>query len=176
MIKVNVSNTKKVLAAIEKYGDEAVQELGDVVKIKALTMVDKAQSLVPRNKSTLALSIKQEQKTPLSYDVGTKEPYAPYVEFGTGVKVKVPPEFKYLADRAKRQPKGSFKEGLKDIKRWCKAKGIDEKYAYIIFVNILNNGIRPRPFMYPAYLEGKRTFLKDIKDTIKRLNKKFNNG
>ena len=176
MVRLQVQNIKNVEAALKKYGVEAVKDIGEVVKIKALTMVDTAQSLVPRNKSTLALSIKQQEITPLSYNVGTNEPYAPFMEFGTGAKVKVPVEFKSMADLARGRSKGSFKEGLESIKRWCKDKGIDIKLAYIIFVNILNNGIEAKPFMYPAFLEARRTFSKDIKQVIKELNKKFNNG
>ena len=176
MIKVDVKNIKNVEKALAKYGDEAIKEFGEITKIKALAIVDDAQALVPRNKSTLALSIKQTKVDKLTYNAGTEEPYAPYMEFGTGPRVQVPSEFKDLANRAKKQPKGSFDEGLKAIKQWCKDVGIDEKAAYPIFVAILNNGLTPRPFMYPAFVKARATYSDDIEDAIKRLNKKFNNG
>ena len=46
--------------------------------------------------------------------------------------------------------KGNFEDGLESIKDWCRKKGIDVKLAYVIFVNILNKGIEPQPFLYPA--------------------------
>ena len=174
MISIKVNNIKKVQQAFEKYGDEAVKEFGEVTKIKALEMVAEAQRLAPRNNGTLAQSIKQTEVDSLTYNVGTKEPYAPYMEFGTGVKVQVPAEFADMANKAKSLPKGSFKEGLENIKDWCRKKGIDEKAAYPIFVSILNNGLSPRPFMYPAYLKAKRTYAKDIDKALKLLNKKYN--
>lgn len=174
MVSIQVKNIKKIQDAFVKYGNEAVKEFSEITKIKALETVDTAQSLVPRNNGTLAQSIKQTEITQLTYHVGTNEPYAPYMEFGTGPRVRVPAEFQEMANRAKGNSNGSFKDGLLAIKEWCRKKGIDEKAAYPIFVAILNNGLEPRPFMYPAYLKAKSTYAKDIKQALKLLNKKYN--
>lgn len=174
MVSINVKNIKNVQQAFEKYGDEAVKEFSEITKIKALEVVNEAQILVPRNNGTLAQSIKQTEVNRLTYNVGTNEPYAPYMEFGTGARVQVPAEFQSMANKARGKGKGSFKQGLEEIKLWCLRKGIDVKAAYPIFVAILNNGLAPRPFMYPAYLKAKRTYAKDIKQALKLLNKKFN--
>ncbi len=34
--------------------------------------------------------------------------------------------------------------------------------------------IKPQPFMYPAFVFGRKTYKKDIEDSLKRLNNKFN--
>ena len=47
---------------------------------------------------------------------------------------------------------------------WFRGKGIKQ-------VNI-----NPKPFMYPAFVIGRREYAKDIKDALKHLNKRFNNG
>ena len=174
MIKVSVKNIDKVKKAIEKYGDDAIKEIGLITKQTALEVVADAKINVAKNNGTLSQSIHITEITPLTYTAGTNLPYAPYMEFGTGAKVTIPTEFQEMANRAKSNPKGSFKEGLEQIKLWCKRKGIDEKAAYPIFVSILNNGIEPRPFMYPAYLKARKTYSKDIKQVIKELNKKYN--
>lgn len=176
MVSIDVKNIKNVEAAFAKYGDEAVKEFTAIVGFQANTMEDTAKSLAPKNNGTLAQSIHTTKEDKgLTRNVGTKEPYAPYMEFGTGPKVVVPSEFQDMANRA-RGKGGSFAEGLKQIKAWCIRKGIDVKAAYPIFAAILNNGLTPRPFMYPAYLKAKATFKDDIKDALKQLNKKFNNG
>jgi HK97 gp10 family phage protein len=180
MVRLEVKNIKNVENALKKYGEDAVKEFEDVVFDEATTMMKVAQLTAQSKKvfdiGTLVKSIiVTKGDTKLSYDVGTNLDYAPYMEFGTGVKVKVPIEFTEMANKA-RGKKGSFEEGLKSIKTWCHHKGIDESLAYIIFINILNNGIEPRPFMYPAFLEGRKTYKKGMKEAVKRLNKKFNDG
>ena len=55
-----------------------------------------------------------------------------------------------------------IKEGWGEMASWFKGKGIKQ-------VNI-----NPRPFMYPAFVKGRSIFMRDIKDAIKALNKKFN--
>ena len=174
MVSITVKNIDKIKNAFAKYGDEAVKEFGDITKIKALEIVNEAQALVPRNNGTLAQSIKQTKVSSLNYNVGTNEPYAPYMEFGTGARVDVPAEFQQMANDAKGKGKGSFKDGLEAIKEWCSKKGISIDAAYPIFVAILNNGLEPRPFMYPAFVNAKKTYAKDIEHALKKLNKKYN--
>jgi len=175
MVSINVKNIKGVERAFVKYGDDAVDEFGILTRFQANEAENTAKNLARKNIGTLAQSIHTiETEKGLTQNIGTKELYAPYQEFGTGIQVSVPPEFADMANRAKSQPKGSFKQGLEAIKRWCHNKGIDTKAAYPIFVSILNNGLTPRPFMYPAFVKARATFSDDIKDALKRLNKKFN--
>ena len=176
MVKISVTNIKNVEAAFKKYGDEAVLRFEEVIADEAFKMAEIAKVKAPVNDGTLQNSINWQKETSLKYNVGTNLPYAPYVEFGTGAKVQIPAEFAKMASNAKGKGKGSFKEGLQQIKAWCRKKGIDEKFAYIIFVNLLNNGMEAKPFLYPAFLEGKKTYEKQMKVAIKDLNKKFNNG
>ena len=176
MVSINVKNIKGVEQSFAKYGKEANEEFIKITRFQADETENTAKQLAPKNNGTLAQSIHTlESDKGLTQNVGTNEPYAPYMEFGTGVQVSVPPEFKDMANRAKGKG-GSFKEGLEDIKRWCTRKGIDVKLAYIIFVSILNRGLTPRPFMYPAFVKARATFADDIKDALKRLNKQYNSG
>jgi len=177
MVSINVKNIKNVEKAFAKYGDEAVDEFIKITRFQANETELTAKNLAPKNNGTLAQSIHtMESEKGLTQNVGTNEPYAPYMEFGTGSRVQVPAEFSNMANRAKDKSEGNFKQGLESIKRWCIKKGIDVKAAYPIFVAILNNGLTPRPFMYPAFVKARATFADDIKDALKRLNKKFNNG
>lgn len=99
--------------------------------------------------------------------------YGAYIEFGTGAKVKVPAEFQDIANSFRGKKTGSFEQGLKSITAWCRAKGIDEKKAKWIFLKILGAGINPQPFLYPAYIKGKRDYLNNLEKILKRLNKKI---
>ena len=181
MIKINTSNIKKVTKAIEKYGDDAIETIEGVVSGIAYNIQDNAKELAQAKKvwdlGGLVDSIKVEkQENNLTYRVTSYAPYSAYMEFGTGAKVQVPTEFKDIASKFRGKSKGSFQEGLNSIKIWCKHKNIDEKYAYIIFITILNEGIAPRPFMYPAFVYGRMKFNKELRDELKELSKHFNNG
>ncbi len=42
--------------------------------------------------------------------------------------------------------------------------------AYVIVIRILQNGIKPHPFLYPSYQYIKPFILKDIETLLKKLN------
>lgn len=174
MIRLSKINAKKVIDNINKYGDDALIEVKGVNLDTASKVIEKAKKSVPVDEGTLRNSLRVEEFDKINYNAGTNLPYAPYIEFGTGRKVKIPAEFSEMARKARSGKKGSFKDGLANIQRWCRRKGIDENLAYIIFVNILNNGMEAKPFMYPAYIEAKRNYNKDMETALEKLSKRFN--
>ena len=146
MIKINKINTKKISNAFAKYGDEAIQEITNIVQLTAQQVEDKAKQLAPIDNGTLRQSISSAlniENKGMSAIVVANQPYSAYHEFGTGGLVDVP-------------------EGWGEMAMQFKGKGIRQ-------INIM-----PRPFMYPSYLYGKSIFNKDIKEALKYLNKKFN--
>ena len=145
MIRLKVKNIENVEAALRKYGNKAKKEFADVVFDEATKMAEVAKLKAPKDFGTLHLSINWEKVDDLDYNVGTRMPYAPFQEFGTGGLVNIPLGWEEMAIR-------------------FKGKGIRQ-------VNLT-----PQPFMYPAYLEGKKTFKKQLKLVLKDLNKDFNNG
>ena len=68
---------------------------------------------------------------------------------------------------------GTFKQGLEAIKVWCKSKGIPEEAAYPIFAKILGAGINPQPFLYPAWVKGKKDYQNNLERVLKSLSKKI---
>jgi HK97 gp10 family phage protein len=144
MIKINVSNTKKVMASFGKYEEEAINMVGKITKITGQEIELKAKSLAPKRDGDLHQNIRNEQqKTKLHYRVTSYMPYSAYMEFGTGGKVKINGDWGTMAMR-------------------FKSKGIRE-------VNI-----RPRPFMYPAFVIGRKNYNRELREEFKILAKKFN--
>lgn len=92
-----------------------------------------------------------DDKPNRSYTVQNVAFYAPFQEFGTGVKFEANQEWTAIAAEFKGAQNGNFAAFLQKITEWCSRKGIEEKYAYVICRSILNNGLRARPFMQPAY-------------------------
>ena len=150
MVRLQVQNIKGVTNAINKYGKDAVKEIGGKTELVADEIVNKAKSLAPTNKKKhggdLHQSIRREKLTSqLHQRVVTYNKYAPYQEFGTGGLVNI-------------------NEGWGEMARQFIGRGIKQ-------VNI-----PPQPFMYPAFVFGRSLFAKEIKDSLKELNKRFNNG
>ena len=171
---MSVKNLNKVLKSLKKFGKEADNLIDIYAEDTANQISVDAKLNAPKNLGKLAQSISSAEKvSDLNYKVVVKEDYAPYIEFGTGKKVRVPSEMQELANKVKKRG-GTFEQGLESIKDWCKAKGIDVKLAYPIFISILNNGINPQPFLYPAFVKGRKNFIKDLKNVLDDLTKKYN--
>jgi HK97 gp10 family phage protein len=172
-IKGEVKGIDKVLKNFQKFGEEGVKAFANDTKLNANDISAMAATNAPKNLGKLAQSIHDEKITPLRYRVNAGSNYAAYVEFGTGPKVKVPPEFQKMAAKFKGKGTGSFEQGLRSIQDWCRNKGIDVSAAYPIFMSILKNGNNPQPYLYPAFVKGRIQYFKDLKDSLKILTKKY---
>lgn len=112
-----------------------------------------------------------------SWEVGNSAFYAPFIEWGTGRQVKVPTEWREMAMQYKGPYPGTWDLFEQNIKAWMKRHGIPERkvvthadgtesyidVAYYIMVSILENGLKPRPFLYPAYVKNKTELVKQVK-------------
>ena len=168
-----IKGLNKVLKKLSKFGNEAEKIISETTDSNAEMIVADAKVLAPINKGKLGQSIAKEEVTKLNYKVVVNSPYGAYVEFGTGKKVSVPKDLQDQADKFRGGKGGTFEEGLQAIKDWCRSKGIEEKFAYPIFISILNEGITPQPYLYPAWVKGKVRYVKDLKEDLKYLTKKY---
>ena len=168
-----IKGLTNVLKDLEKFGKEAKKEVDNITKIKSMDIVADAKAFAPKNNGKLAQSIVYTKVSEADYKVIVNSPYGAYVEFGTGSKVKVPTELQSIASQFKGKKAGTFEQGLRAIKDWCKSKGIPESAAYPIFISILEKGQEPQPFLYPAFVKGRKQYLKDLKHLLNRLTKKY---
>jgi hypothetical protein len=152
---------------IEKLIDAETSDIADQIE-------SDAKKLAPKNFGKLAQSISSSKVKESNYKITVNEIYGAYMEFGTGTKVRVPAEMQSIASQFKGGgKKGSYKEGLEAIKNWCRAKGIDEKFAYVIFAKILGAGVNPQPFLYPAWVKGQKDYFNNLKKLLKAKKKKI---
>jgi HK97 gp10 family phage protein len=168
-----IKGLTKVLKYLEKFGSESKKEVEEITKISSMDIVADAKAFAPKNLGKLAQSIIFTKVGEADYKVVVNSPYGAYVEFGTGAKVRVPAELQDVASQFKGKKGGSFEQGLQGIKDWCKNKGIPEIAAYPIFMSILRKGQEPQPYLYPAFVKGRKQYLKDLKELLKRLTKKY---
>ena len=92
--------------------------------------------------------------------------YAPFIEFGTGAKVKVPSEVANYAARFRGQKRGTFAEFVIKMREWLKRKGYNEKLAFIAALNKIKNGSEPRPYFFDPYLKKRRQLVERVKKVI----------
>ena len=167
-----------------------------VAELSASTMrIEKAAKReAPVNLGTLRQSIHAVSYAPLTHAVVSYASYAPYVEFGTGGKVSVPPGYEDFAMQYKGLPGGTYYDFLMAIAEWVRRKGIkpndatysvkipmktirrtgtkaqkfdqDVRMAQAIAFSILKKGIRPQPFMIPAYEAEKPVLIDRLKKIL----------
>lgn len=169
----SVKGINETIKELRKFGKDAEKLIDAETEAIAFQIENDAKVLAPKNFGKLAQSISNLKVKMSNYKVTVNEKYGAFMEFGTGTKVQVPAEFKNMAASFKGQKSGTFKQGLEAIKIWCRAKGIDEKAAYPIFAKILGAGVNPQPFMYPAYVKGKKDYLNNLKKLVDSFNKKI---
>ena len=173
MASHGVKGGQGVISELRKFGEKAEKLINAETQSTAFNIEEDAKKRAPKNFGKLAQSISHLKVKPALYKVTVNEVYGAYMEFGTGTKVSVPAEFADMAATFKGKKQGTFKQGLEAIKVWCKAKGIPDGAAYPIFAKILGAGINPRPFLYPAYIKGKKDYQNNLERLLKSLNKKI---
>ena len=173
MGSVIIKGLASTIAELRAYGKDIDKLINAGAQAIAFQIVTDAKKLAPKNFDKLAQSISHAKVKPALYKVTVNELYGAYMEFGTGSKVNVPAEFADMASSFKGKKQGTFKQGLEAIKVWCKSKGIPEEAAYPIFAKILGAGINPQPFLYPAYIKGKKDYQNNLERLLKSLNKKI---
>ena len=173
MGSVMIKGLASTIAELRAHGKDIDKMIDAETESIAFQIETDAKKLAPKNFGKLAQSISHAKVKPALYKVTVNELYGAYMEFGTGSKVNVPAEFADMASSFKGKKQGTFKQGLEAIKVWCKSKGIPEEAAYPIFAKILGAGINPQPFLYPAWIKGKKDYQNNLEKMLKRLNKKI---
>src|SRR6187549_3539011 len=174
-ISIDISGIKGVMAEVNKTILQA-----NVGTHKALVTFVKnvetdAKNNAPANEGKLRNSIVGDVQN-LVGTVTVAADYAAYLEFGTRkfaakYVASLPPDWRAYAATFKgnREGKGTMDQFIQDIMQWVQQKGIGahttksgkvsssrasldamQSAAYAIALNILQNGIRAQPFLYPA--------------------------
>ena len=153
MVKITIDFDPNLQKAIEDFNlmsDSIMDVTGDAIEKTATEMRDEIvlamnqpypQGLGSDRALKLAVEIDGNRELAnglATYYVGTKLPYAQYVEYGSG------PHNATSGD-------GSFMESIKE---WTsRVLGGDEKDAYAIANNIRKNGLKPRPYFRRAVVK-----------------------
>ena len=195
---MTIEGLDKLIKKLRSLGEDGNQRISKTVEVSAQYIESQAKIYSPKNLGASGLegTINAIPIDDHNWMVVVGAPYAAYMEFGTGAKVKVPDDFKLMASSFKGRKSGTFRDMVESLTVWVKQKQItgtysiktqrrstaknsrgetpeqeDKRIAFLIARSILKNGLTPRPFLYPAYKEGSRLFLKQLKQDIKDLTK-----
>ena len=169
---VSLGGMKELEGKLKNLTTALKVDVGDEINASVIKIENQAKRLAPVNFGQLRGSIAHSKDSELTYSVAANASYSAYVEFGTGPQVNVPADFKSYAQQFKGKSGGKFKDMVEALTLWVKRKGIgngknDKGLAYVIALSILRKGMRPQPFLVPAYEMEKPKL-------IQRLNKLLN--
>ncbi|HOA84003.1 MAG TPA: HK97 gp10 family phage protein [Thermodesulfovibrio thiophilus] len=160
MDKVKIEGLDKLQEKLQKLEGKAREGVVKVLDDSALAVLRSAQIKCPVDTGNLRASLTKEvNKEKLYAIVGTKIEYAPYVEYGTGI----------FGLRKTRLTKAPPPGALED---WAKKHGFES--GYIVSRAIFRaGGVRPHPYLRPAYEENRKDINANIKQAVLEAIKKL---
>jgi HK97 gp10 family phage protein len=181
-----IEGLNELSGKLKSFSQGVKDGIEDELNKAAEDIVTLAKQKAPVNDGLLQNGISAEG-TDLKRKVNVLPKYAPYIEFGTGSKVSIPAEWSQYAAQFKGKSGGTWDEFIKSLTAWVHKKGLagtysvktrkrtgkkslqenqDREVAYLIARSILAKGIKPHPFLYPAFKEGTKDLLDRIKFVI----------
>ena len=140
---MEIKGLNNVLANIRKYGKEAEKDIEGVTELVARNIEKNAKQLAPANFGKLGQSIQAVKDNRLNWKVEAGGVIAPYAPFV---------EF------------GTG--GLVEVPNELKEQAIKFKGKGIKKINL-----RPRPYLYPALLQGRIEYLEKLKKVLEKYGK-----
>ncbi|HRI24354.1 MAG TPA: HK97 gp10 family phage protein [Ferruginibacter sp.] len=186
MLKIQLKGLDNLIATVEKTAKRAEVETKVALTKFAKNTETEAKRLAPANEGRLRNSISGTVEG-FSAKLTVTADYAAYLEFGTRkfaarYVATLPQEWKSYAATFRGKTGGSFDQFIQDIMQWVRQKGIGglktksgrtseskdsldamQQAAYAIAINILQNGVRPHPFVYPSVKQHIPVLEADIK-------------
>lgn len=185
-IAIQLKGLDGLMVAINKTVKEAEAGTSKALLTFAKAVEKDAKQAAPANEGNLRNSINGSVNG-LQAKVVVTANYAAYLEFGTRkfaarYVATLPADWKAYAATFKGKGAGTMDEFIQDIMQWVQQKGIGglqtksgntssskdslaamQSAAYAIALNILQNGIRAQPFLYPAVVKNTPKLITDIK-------------
>jgi hypothetical protein len=194
VITIDTSSLAKGALKFKNADDQLNKVVDDVLSASALEIAALAKRNCAGDRGFLRQSISADTSKPLVKEVAVNAFYAAYMEFGTGKYAaaevaKLPADWKGFAMLFKGKGKGDYYQFLNNILDWVKRKGlarIKNSYtgrsrtkkddlllvAETIAWSIIRNGVHAYPFLYPAFLEGKKNLNKELIEELNNFGKR----
>jgi HK97 gp10 family phage protein len=184
---IDLSGIPRLEKKLNDIKSNIATDLAKEISASALKIEKEAKRNAPINMGTLRQSIHATSKDKLTHYVEVGVSYGAYLEFGTGGKVSIPSGYENYAATFKGNKGGSLNDMIEALTLWVKRKGLagtysvksgrrlggkgvkasqDEKLARFLAIKILKNGIRPQPYLIPAYEAEKPKLIERLKKIL----------
>jgi HK97 gp10 family phage protein len=184
---IDLSGIPRLEKKLADLNSKIANDIAKEMSASTLKIERDAKRNAPVNLGTLRQSIHATSKDKLTHYVEVGVSYGAYVEFGTGGKVSIPSGYQDYAATFKGNKGGSLNDMIQALTLWVKRKGLagtysvksgrrlggrstqtsqDEKLARFLAIKILKNGIRPQPYLIPAYESEKPKLIERLKKIL----------
>lgn len=183
-----VEGLPALLSKFKDLGDQGPRMANAVLNSTADLIVLEAKRNAPVAFGGIRQGIIKTQIDATRVGVAATAPESPFMEFGTGGQVDVPEEMADVAAQFKGAHGGGMAAFILALTDWIKLKGLTNTYsvatkkvsskgtsdqntqlAWAIAKKILRDGLRPRPFLYPAYLAGTSQLIPKLQTAFQEL-------
>lgn len=161
---VTITGFKEFADKARAMPAELLAEFDDVAGLAAGQWELQAKRDAPKDIGFLAGGISNKHTGQGDWEVVSASEYSPYMEWGTRLKVRVPPELSAYAAQFKGQ--GTGKDAKKFIFAWAQRQGIEPAAWYPIYLSIMRTGVNPHPFFFVQKPVVEAQFLKDLKQIL----------
>lgn len=145
---------------LKRLPKEVRGEITEEIKDAGRKWEQGAKRDAPRDQGRLAQSITSSSKE-LQTEVFAGVDYAPYVEWGTKTKARVPSDISAYAAQFRGGKGGG--DAKKMIYAWMNRVGVPKERQWIVFISIIVNGIKPHPFFFIQRPKVEADMIKNIK-------------
>lgn len=169
-ININIKDLDKAIGKLNSIPKEAENVINNEFKAFGLATAGDAKRLAPVDEGYLRNHISAVNEN-LKVSIVVNAVYAAYQEFGTKAFAaayvsSLPATWQEFAVQFQGSAKG-FKDFFTAIMDWVKRKGIDESAAYPIARKILREGVKPHPYLIPAFEKNKIDLINHLKEQFK---------
>lgn len=150
---------------IKNLPKELKQEVGGETWEAAKHWEQLSKQAAPKDQGRLVGSIKGTKTEELASEVTVNALHAPYLEWGTITKVKVPSELQAYAATFRGGGAGGGK-AKEFIYAWMKRVGVPKERQWFVFISIITKGIRPQPFFFIQKPIVEKEFFRNVQNIL----------
>ncbi len=198
----NISGVPELLAKLKGLSIEGSRMASAIVQSTADLIVAEAKQSAPADLGQIRQGIGKNTVNGtgrMQVEVFANAPHSAYMEFGTGPLVDVPEDMTEMAAQFQGVSNGNFADFITALTDWVKRHGAaygtaysikthkrvgnkqantdaDTQAAWAIARFILKNGLKPHPFLYPAWLKFSTQMPDKLKIALKSVSSILTRG
>lgn len=161
--RIKLEGAREFEKKLKQIHKEIRAEVTEEIKDAGRKWEQGAKRDAPKDQGRLAQSIKSKGRV-MEAEVTVSVEYAPYVEWGTKRRVKVPADIADYASQFRGNKGGVSGLSLqKLLYAWMDRVGIPDDKQWAVLMSILANGIKPHPFFFIQRPKVEADMIKNIK-------------